>query len=62
MLIIYCQVHFHVATLMPNNSTDPECNEKRKHIGNDYVSIVYNESGEDFLIQTIKVKIYRKKY
>ncbi|XP_077299280.1 TSC complex subunit tuberin isoform X2 [Arctopsyche grandis] len=48
------QVHFHVATLMPNNSSDPECNEKRKHIGNDYVSIVYNESGEDFLIQTIK--------
>lgn len=45
---------------MPNNSSDPECNEKRKHIGNDYVSIVYNESGEDFLIQTIKVNFYIK--
>lgn len=52
----YLQVYFHVATLMPNKETDPLCNEKKKHIGNDFVSIIYNESGEDYNMQTIKVK------
>lgn len=47
-------VTFHVATLMPNNDNDPNCNEKKKHIGNDYVSIVYNESGEEYNLSTIK--------
>lgn len=48
------QVTFHVATLMPNKELDPHCNEKKKHIGNDFVTIVYNESGEDYNINTIK--------
>ncbi|GBP30758.1 Tuberin [Eumeta japonica] len=48
------QVQFHVATAMPNLDRDPNCNEKRKYIGNDYVSIVYNDSGADFPIHTIK--------
>ncbi|XP_049869315.1 tuberin isoform X2 [Pectinophora gossypiella] len=48
------QVQFHVATAMPTSAKDPNCNEKRKYIGNDYVSIVYNDSGADFNITTIK--------
>ncbi|XP_060802820.1 tuberin [Amyelois transitella] len=48
------QMLFHVATLMPTSPKDPNCNEKRKYIGNDLVSIVYNDSGEEFDIQTIK--------
>lgn len=48
------QVTFHAATLMPNKDHDPNCNEKKKHIGNDYVSIVYNESGEEYNLNTIK--------
>lgn len=48
------QVTFHVATLMPNRESDPNCNEKKKHIGNDFVSIVYNESGEEYNPNTIK--------
>ncbi|XP_055905756.1 tuberin [Eupeodes corollae] len=48
------QITFHVATLMPNHENDPNCNEKKKHIGNDYVSIVYNESGEEYNLNTIK--------
>lgn len=40
---------------MPSSPKDPTCNEKRKYIGNDYVSIVYNDSGADFNIHTIKV-------
>ncbi|KAJ0176953.1 hypothetical protein K1T71_006962 [Dendrolimus kikuchii] len=48
------QVLFHVATAMPSLPRDPTCNEKRKYIGNDFVSIVYNDSGVDFNIHTIK--------
>ncbi|CAH1986295.1 unnamed protein product [Acanthoscelides obtectus] len=48
------KVMFHVATLMPNKDSDPNCNDKRMHIANDYVTIVYNESGEEFNISTIK--------
>lgn len=40
---------------MPSSAKDPTCNEKRKYVGNDFVSIVYNDSGEDFNILTIKV-------
>ncbi|XP_066139931.1 tuberin isoform X2 [Euwallacea fornicatus] len=45
---------YHVATLMPNKETDPNCNNKKMHIGNDYVNIIYNESGEEFDMKTIK--------
>ncbi|KFB51320.1 tuberous sclerosis complex 2 (TSC2) [Anopheles sinensis] len=48
------QITFHVATLMPNKKQDPHCNEKKKHIGNDFVTIVYNESGEQYDLKTIK--------
>ncbi|XP_053607543.1 tuberin isoform X2 [Plodia interpunctella] len=48
------QVLYHVATAMPTSAKDPTCNEKRKYIGNDLVSIVYNDSGHEFNIQTIK--------
>lgn len=49
-------VTFHVATLMPNKEHDPNnCVDKKKHIGNDFVMIVYNESGEEFNLKTIQV-------
>nr|CAH7730250.1 unnamed protein product [Callosobruchus chinensis] len=48
------KVMFHVATMMPNKESDPNCNDKRMHIANNYVTIVYNDSGEDFNITTIK--------
>ncbi|CAB4056450.1 TSC2 [Lepeophtheirus salmonis] len=38
------QVIFHVATLMPNHDNDPQANKKKRHIGNNYVAIVYNDS------------------
>lgn len=47
-------VIYHVATLMPNKESDPNCNAKKLHIGNDYVTIVYNDSGEDYKIGAIK--------
>lgn len=51
------RVAFHVATMMPNRESDSNCNDKKLHIGNNYVTIVYNESGEDFNINTIKVNL-----
>ncbi|XP_012271509.1 tuberin isoform X2 [Orussus abietinus] len=48
------QVIFHVATLMPTKESDPQCTGKKLHIGNNYVHIVYNESGEPYNIQTVK--------
>ncbi|CAG9863119.1 unnamed protein product [Phyllotreta striolata] len=48
------RVMFHVATMMPNQKNDPNCNDKKRHIGNNFVTIVYNESGEEFNISTIK--------
>ena len=49
------QMTFHIATLMPTLESDPNCNEKKKYIGNDFATIVYNESGEDYSLNTIKV-------
>jgi hypothetical protein len=40
----------------PTLESDPNCNEKKKYIGNDYATIVYNESGEDYNLNTIKVR------
>lgn len=49
------QVIFHVATFMPARESDPQCNNKNRHIGNDHVCIVYNDSNERFSMSTIKV-------
>ena len=47
---------FHTATLMPNVKGDLQksLNKKKMHIGNDYVAIVYNESGHPYTIGTVK--------
>ncbi|XP_077979844.1 tuberin-like [Glandiceps talaboti] len=48
------QVIFHVATLIPNKSSDPNCNQKKLHIGNDFITIIYNDSNEPYQLGTIK--------
>ncbi|XP_028417409.1 tuberin-like [Dendronephthya gigantea] len=48
------QVMFHVATLMPNKENDPNCHSKKLHIGNDFVTIVYNDSKTSYNMGTIK--------
>ncbi|KAI8588615.1 hypothetical protein BDZ88DRAFT_397042 [Geranomyces variabilis] len=47
------QIIFHVITLMPTLSHDPLCTSKKRHIGNDFVTIVWNESGLDYAFDTI---------
>ncbi|KAJ1967282.1 Tuberous sclerosis 2-like protein, partial [Dispira parvispora] len=49
------QVAFHVTPLMPTNlQHDPQCNLKKRHVGNDYVRIIYNESGQAYRFDTIR--------
>ncbi|CAG8567712.1 8513_t:CDS:1 [Dentiscutata erythropus] len=48
------QVIFHCATLMPTDlERDPQCSLKKRHIGNDYVTIVYNDSGHEYAFDTL---------
>ena len=40
-------VVFHVATLMPTLPADPKCVNKKLHIGNDHVTIVFYDNPPD---------------
>lgn len=40
---------------MPTKDVDKHRCDKKRHLGNDFVSIVYNDSGEDFKLGTIRV-------
>ena len=50
------QVLYHTATLMPNRSYDPQFAHKKKHLGNDYVRIVWNDSGLPYGFDTLKTE------
>lgn len=39
---------------MPNHERDPKANKKKRHIGNDFVVIVYNNSGGHYKMGTVK--------
>ncbi|KAI1331954.1 hypothetical protein F5Y16DRAFT_209998 [Xylariaceae sp. FL0255] len=44
---------FHVTTQMPTNlEHDPQCTQKKRHIGNDFVNIIFNDSGLPFKFDT----------
>ncbi|PWY72352.1 GTPase activating protein [Aspergillus heteromorphus CBS 117.55] len=48
------EIVYHVATMMPTNfDTDPSCVGKKRHLGNDYVNIVFNRSNTPFNFNTI---------
>lgn len=42
------QITFHVITLMPNPEHDSSLMLKKRHIGNNYVNIFFDESGREF--------------
>ena len=48
------QCVFHVTTLMPYRETDPLSTFKKRHIGNDYVNIIWNESKRLYSLETIQ--------
>lgn len=47
------RIVFLVATLMPNFDDDPKCNAKKSLISNNFVSIVFNESGIPYKLGTV---------
>jgi len=47
------QILYHTATMMPSTANDPQCNNKKRHIGNDYVRIVWNDSGIPYRFDTL---------
>uniref|UniRef100_A0A0N5AU55 Rap-GAP domain-containing protein n=1 Tax=Syphacia muris TaxID=451379 RepID=A0A0N5AU55_9BILA len=53
---VISKIVFHIATLMPQKEGDIACNEKKKFIGNDYVTLVFNESGVSYKLGTIAGK------
>ncbi|KAJ4145498.1 hypothetical protein LMH87_004347 [Akanthomyces muscarius] len=47
------EIVFHVTTQMPTNlERDPSCTLKKRHIGNDFVNIIFNDSGNPFRFDT----------
>lgn len=58
LTIDVCAAIFHIATLMPNRESDKGCCNKKRHIGNDFVMVVYNDSGEEYKLGTIKVNAH----
>ncbi|RKF81113.1 putative gtpase activating protein [Golovinomyces cichoracearum] len=47
------EIIFHVTTQMPTDlDNDPQCSNKKKHIGNDFVNIIFNNSGLPFNFNT----------
>ena len=53
----YCtaiyEMAFHIATTMPTNYNDQQQTEKKKHIGNDQVNIIWTDNGREYIIDTI---------
>lgn len=47
------EIVFHVTTMMPTDSgNDPQATKKKRHIGNDRVKIIFNDSGKPFIFDT----------
>jgi len=47
------QILFHTATMMPSHPDDEYLINKKRHIGNDYVRIVWNDSGIPYNFNTL---------
>ncbi|KAJ6569706.1 hypothetical protein B0H10DRAFT_2238179 [Mycena sp. CBHHK59/15] len=47
------QLLYHTATMMPSNAHDPQLTNKKRHIGNDFVRIVWNDSGRPYRFDTL---------
>jgi len=50
------QILYHTATMMPTNAHDPQSNNKKRHIGNDYVRVVWNDSGSHYRFDTLSTQ------
>lgn len=51
------ELMFHVSTLLPHSDTDPQQVEKKRHIGNDKVALVFQDKDTPFCPSMIKSKL-----
>jgi RAP1 GTPase activating protein 1 len=54
------EIMFHVSVLLPFKKTDVQQLERKRHIGNDIVVIIFQESDMPFDISTITSKQNRR--
>jgi len=47
------QILYHTATMMPSHAHDEHSTFKKRHIGNDFVRIVWNDSGKPYRFDTL---------
>ena len=48
------EIVYHVPSMMPTDlDHDPQCINKKRHIGNDFVNVIFNRSGKTFDFNTI---------
>ncbi|KAJ6456140.1 hypothetical protein C8R45DRAFT_880975 [Mycena sanguinolenta] len=50
------QILYHTATMMPSKPHDPQFTNKKRHIGNDFVRIVWNDSGKPYRFDTLNTQ------
>ncbi|KAJ3715754.1 hypothetical protein FB446DRAFT_846428 [Lentinula raphanica] len=50
------QILYHTATMMPSHSDDEQSTLKKRHIGNDFVRIVWNDSGTPYRFDTLSTQ------
>eukprot|EP01124_Arcella_intermedia_P007777 TRINITY_DN14811_c0_g1_i2.p1 TRINITY_DN14811_c0_g1~~TRINITY_DN14811_c0_g1_i2.p1 ORF type:complete len:464 (+),score=97.26 TRINITY_DN14811_c0_g1_i2:92-1483(+) len=53
------EIMFHVATLLPSQEADEQRLERKRHIGNDVVAIVFHESDSPFNVNIITTQFIR---
>jgi hypothetical protein len=47
------EIVFHITTMMPTDlENNPMCINKKQHIGNDFVNVIWNDSGHEFNFDT----------
>lgn len=47
------EIIYHVPTMMPTDlEDDPQCDRKKRHVGNDHIKIIFNASGRPYDLKT----------
>lgn len=51
------EIVYHVPTLMPTDSDDPQCITKKSHVGNCHVNVIFNRSGTTWEMDHFKSQL-----
>eukprot|EP01101_Sappina_pedata_P007987 TRINITY_DN4332_c0_g1_i1.p1 TRINITY_DN4332_c0_g1~~TRINITY_DN4332_c0_g1_i1.p1 ORF type:complete len:772 (-),score=183.95 TRINITY_DN4332_c0_g1_i1:143-2458(-) len=50
------EIMFHVSTMLPNDLDDPQRLERKRHIGNDVVTLIFKEGDQPFVPTSIRTE------